>query len=110
MGKYSHAMPYMSCDPLHLITSVYKCHVTHSISSPQYAVQVLDLVRGALPMVLVAYQQLTGGQGTEEGKVYSDTKHRHYAVIESEHPYKQACVTHHKVPLSVLKCASLLAR
>ena len=40
---------------------------------------------------------LGDSQGIEEGKVYSDTKHKHYAVIETEHPYKQACVTHHKV-------------
>ena len=66
----------------------------------QYAVQVLDLVRSTLPMVLEASRQL--GQGSEEGKVYSDTKHRHYAVIETDHPYKQACVTHHKVITRVL--------
>ena len=55
-----------------------------------------------LPVISIATQCLgqsdKGGDGKpEDSSVYSDTKHLHYATVETEHPYKDACVSYYKV-------------
>ena len=62
----------------------------------QYAVEVLDLVKQTLPVISAASRSL-GRNREEEGGVYSDTKHLHYATVETEHPYKPSSVTHYQV-------------
>ncbi len=59
--------------------------------SVQFAVEVLDLVRRTLPVVS-ATAQFTS-------KVAQPDHHNlvHYATVETEHPYKQATVSHFKV-------------
>ena len=56
---------------------------------------MLDLVKRTLPVISAAAQSAVEEAG--ESSVYSDTKLLHYATVETEHPYKQATVTHFKV-------------
>ncbi|XP_067419374.1 E3 ubiquitin-protein ligase MYCBP2 isoform X7 [Emydura macquarii macquarii] len=76
---------------------------------PKVAVEVFGLVQQLLPSVAVLNQKYappsfnpnqstdsTTGNQPEQGLSASTTSN-HYAVIESEHPYKPACVTHYKV-------------
>ena len=63
----------------------------------QYAVEVLDLVKRSLPVMVAATSAERAARGERDPSVYSDTRHLHYATLETEHPYKQAHVTHHKV-------------
>ena len=55
-------------------------------------------MKRTLPVISVAAE--CAGQaspGDREPWVYSDARHLHYATLETEHPYKQAGVIHHKV-------------
>ncbi|XP_043390238.1 E3 ubiquitin-protein ligase MYCBP2 isoform X25 [Chelonia mydas] len=76
---------------------------------PKVAVEVFGLVQQLLPSVAVLNQKYappsfnpnqstdsTTGNQPEQG-LSAGTTSNHYAVIESEHPYKPACVTHYKV-------------
>ncbi|XP_025027421.1 E3 ubiquitin-protein ligase MYCBP2 isoform X2 [Python bivittatus] len=76
---------------------------------PKVAVEVFGLVQQLLPSVAVLNQKYTPlafnpnqstdsatGNQPEQG-LSACTTSSHYAVIESEHPYKPACVTHYKV-------------
>ncbi|KAM9172750.1 E3 ubiquitin-protein ligase MYCBP2 isoform 15-T15 [Pangshura tecta] len=76
---------------------------------PKVAVEVFGLVQQILPSVAVLNQKYappsfnpnqstdsTTGNQPEQG-LSAGTTSNHYAVIESEHPYKPACVTHYKV-------------
>ena len=87
-----------------------------SVAMVQYAVEVLDLVKRSLPVMLVAAASAErAAQRERDPSVYSDTRHLHYATLETEHPYKQASVIHHKVgrmsisrspvPLSAVTCS-----
>lgn len=71
--------------------------------------EVFGLVQQLLPSVAVLNQKYTPlafnpnqstdsttGNQPEQG-LSACTTSNHYAVIESEHPYKPACVTHYKV-------------
>uniref|UniRef100_A0A8C2YGI1 E3 ubiquitin-protein ligase MYCBP2 n=1 Tax=Coturnix japonica TaxID=93934 RepID=A0A8C2YGI1_COTJA len=73
------------------------------------AVEVFGLVQQLLPSVAVLNQKYappafnpnqstdsTTGNQPEQG-LSACTTSNHYAVVESEHPYKPACVTHYKV-------------
>lgn len=75
----------------------------------QVAVEVFGLVQQLLPSVAVLNQKYappafnpnqstdsTTGNQPEQG-LSACTTSNHYAVVESEHPYKPACVTHYKV-------------
>lgn len=75
----------------------------------QVAVEVFGLVQQLLPSVAILNQKYappafnpnqstdsTTGNQPEQG-LSACTTSNHYAVIESEHPYKPACVTHYKV-------------
>lgn len=66
----------------------------------QYAVEIMDLVKRTLPVVTMAMKCLWQSS-TEEPGVYSDTKHMHYATVETDHPYKPASVAYFKVRPSV---------
>ena len=73
----------------------------------QYAVEVLDLVKRSLPVMLVAAASAEqAAQRERDPSVYSDTRHLHYATLETEHPYKQASVIHHKVGRMSVSCSS----
>ncbi|XP_054065883.1 E3 ubiquitin-protein ligase MYCBP2 isoform X15 [Rissa tridactyla] len=76
---------------------------------PKVAVEVFGLVQQLLPSVAVLNQKYappafnpnqstdsTTGNQPEQG-LSACTTSNHYAVVESEHPYKPACVTHYKV-------------
>ncbi|XP_032082572.1 E3 ubiquitin-protein ligase MYCBP2 isoform X2 [Thamnophis elegans] len=76
---------------------------------PKVAMEVFGLVQQLLPSVAVLNQKYTPlafnpnqstdsttGNQPEQG-LSACTTSNHYAVIESEHPYKPACVTHYKV-------------
>uniref|UniRef100_A0A8C6XJU4 RCR-type E3 ubiquitin transferase n=1 Tax=Naja naja TaxID=35670 RepID=A0A8C6XJU4_NAJNA len=76
---------------------------------PKVAVEVFGLVQQLLPSVAVLNQKYTPlafnpnqstdsttGNQPEQG-LSACTTSNHYAVIESEHPYKPACVTQYKV-------------
>ncbi|KAF7242031.1 E3 ubiquitin-protein ligase MYCBP2, partial [Varanus komodoensis] len=76
---------------------------------PKVAVEVFGLVQQLLPSVAVLNQKYappafnpnqstdsTTGNPPEQG-LSACTTSNHYAVIECEHPYKPACVTHYKV-------------
>ncbi|XP_063160582.1 E3 ubiquitin-protein ligase MYCBP2 isoform X7 [Candoia aspera] len=76
---------------------------------PKVAVEVFGLVQQLLPPVAVLNQRYTPpsfnpnqstdsatGNQPEQG-LSACTTSNHYAVVESEHPYKPACVTHYKV-------------
>ncbi|XP_059573809.1 E3 ubiquitin-protein ligase MYCBP2 isoform X17 [Alligator mississippiensis] len=76
---------------------------------PKVAVEVFGLVQQLLPSVAVLNQKYappafnpnqstdsTTGNQPEQG-LSACTTSNHYSVIESEHPYKPACVTHYKV-------------
>ncbi|XP_075774972.1 E3 ubiquitin-protein ligase MYCBP2 isoform X15 [Pelodiscus sinensis] len=76
---------------------------------PKVAVEVFGLVQQLLPSVAILNQKYappsfnpnqstdsTTGNQPEQG-LSAGTTSNHYAVIESEHPYKPACVTHYKV-------------
>ncbi|XP_075279518.1 E3 ubiquitin-protein ligase MYCBP2 isoform X14 [Opisthocomus hoazin] len=76
---------------------------------PKVAVEVFGLVQQVLPSVAVLNQKYappafnpnqstdsTTGNQPEQG-LSACTTSNHYAVVESEHPYKPACVTHYKV-------------
>ena len=69
---------------------------TPPLTPPQHSVEVVDLVKRVLPVVSAAVQSVTGGEG-EDSSTYSDTKLLHYAIVETEHPYKPASVSHFKV-------------
>ena len=58
---------------------------------------MLDLVKRSLPVMVAAMSAERAARGERDPSVYSDTRHLHYATLETEHPYKQAHVTHHKV-------------
>ena len=58
---------------------------------------MLDLVKRSLPVMVAATSAERAARGERDPSVYSDTRHLHYATLETEHPYKQAHVTHHKV-------------
>lgn len=73
------------------------------------AVEVFGLVQQLLPSVAILNQKYappafnpnqstdsTTGNQPEQG-LSACTTSNHYAVIESEHPYKPACVMHYKV-------------
>lgn len=75
----------------------------------QVAVEVFGLVQQLLPSVAILNQKYappafnpnqstdsTTGNQPEQG-LSACTTSNHYAVIECEHPYKPACVTHYKV-------------
>ncbi|OXB59228.1 hypothetical protein ASZ78_013314, partial [Callipepla squamata] len=75
---------------------------------PKVAVEVFGLVQQLLPSVAVLNQKYappafnpnqstdsTTGNQPEQG-LSACTTSNHYAVVESEHPYKPACVTHYK--------------
>lgn len=55
--------------------------------------EVLDLVKRTLPIISTASRSVQ----TDESTVYSDTKHLHYATVETDHPYKPSAVTHYQV-------------
>ena len=40
---------------------------------------------------------VAGSESTESVQSYSDTNFMHYATVETEHPYKQASVSHFRV-------------
>ena len=88
--------------PLFLLPSlshthtVYTCIIlTHSLYNIlQYAVEVLDLVKRTLPVISATTHSI---QSEEPVTVYTDTKHLHYANIETDHPYKPSAVTHYRV-------------
>ncbi|KAL9867098.1 E3 ubiquitin-protein ligase MYCBP2 isoform 14-T14 [Geothlypis trichas] len=76
---------------------------------PKVAVEVFGLVQQLLPSVAVLNQKYappafnpnqstdsTTGNQPEQG-LSACTTSNHYAVVESEHPYKPASVTHYKV-------------
>ncbi len=77
----------------------------------QFSVEVLDLVKRTLPVVSAAAQfaskvvrpeetassTVSGSESTESACAYSDTSLMHYATVETEHPYKQAAVSHFRV-------------
>ena len=71
----------------------------------KFSVEVLDLVKRTLPVASAAAQfasravQSAGVQQASpaESSTYSDTNLMHYATVETEHPYKQATVSHFKV-------------
>ncbi|XP_053161485.1 E3 ubiquitin-protein ligase MYCBP2 isoform X13 [Hemicordylus capensis] len=76
---------------------------------PKVAVEVFGLVQQLLPSVAILNQKYappafnpnqstdsTTGNQPEQG-LSACTTSNHYAVIECEHPYKPACVTHYKV-------------
>ncbi|XP_064912171.1 E3 ubiquitin-protein ligase MYCBP2 isoform X6 [Columba livia] len=76
---------------------------------PKVAVEIFGLVQQLLPSVAVLNQKYappafnpnqstdsTTGNQPEQG-LSACTTSNHYAVVESEHPYKPACVTHYKV-------------
>ncbi|KAK2118961.1 E3 ubiquitin-protein ligase mycbp2 [Saguinus oedipus] len=76
---------------------------------PKVAVEVFGLVQQLLPSVAILNQKYappafnpnqstdsTTGNQPEQG-LSACTTSSHYAVIESEHPYKPACVMHYKV-------------
>lgn len=57
--------------------------------------EVLDLVKRTLPIISKASCLVQADEST----VYSDTKHLHYATLETEHPYKPSTVTHYQVAI-----------
>ncbi len=74
--------------------------------------EILDLVKRTLPVVSAAAQfaskvvrpgeasagsDVSGSESTESTRTYSDTNLMHYATVETEHPYKQATVSHFRV-------------
>lgn len=80
----------------------------------QFAVEVLDLVKQTLPVASAAAQLASkvllsrsavcegddgdiGVGGDPIPPPYSDADLLHYATVETEHPYKQASVSHFKV-------------
>ncbi len=77
----------------------------------QFAVEVLDLVKQTLPVASAAAQTAVkvvqsrsalrdgadDGGSTPQTAEYSDIGLLHYATVETEHPYKQASVSHFKV-------------
>ncbi|XP_077200061.1 E3 ubiquitin-protein ligase MYCBP2 isoform X16 [Paroedura picta] len=76
---------------------------------PKVAVEVFGLVQQLLPSVAILNQKYappafnpnqstdsTTGNQPEQG-LSACTTSNHYAVIECEHPYKPACITHYKV-------------
>ncbi|KAI5621081.1 STE20/SPS1-related proline-alanine-rich protein kinase [Silurus asotus] len=80
-----------------------------SIQHPQAAVEVFGLVQELLPAVSALNQKYappafnpnqstdsTTGNQPEQG-LSACTTSSHYAVLESDHPYKQAAVTQYKV-------------
>ena len=72
-------------------------HVDH-VYTHQYAVEVLSLVKRALGVVSLVAQSSVSLSDTSP--LYSDTKSMHYATVETEHPYKPACIKHFKVKFS----------
>lgn len=68
----------------------------------QIAVQVLEIIQEILPPVtsLCIQEHSTGSDGTDsKSKIYNAEPVRHYAVVESEHPYKPASVNNYRVNL-----------
>jgi len=87
----------------------------------QFAVEVLDLIKEALPVATAAaklasslsHSQTFSEDASEEGEVSSNTDAvsksaprdlvgLHYATVETDHPYKQSAVSHFKVSASVV--------
>ncbi|MXQ93585.1 hypothetical protein E5288_WYG018908 [Bos mutus] len=82
---------------------------------PKVAVEVFGLVQQLLPSVAILNQKYappafnpnqstdsTTGNQPEQG-LSACTTSNHYAVIESEHPYKPACVMHYKTASDYVK-------
>lgn len=87
----------------------------------QVAVEVFGLVQQLLPSVAVLNQKYappafnpnqstdsTTGNQPEQG-LSACTTSNHYAVVESDHPYKPASVTHYKVS-TISKCTCCFLR
>ena len=55
----------------------------------------MTLVQRVLPVISAATNYLRQSAGESHG--YSDAKLMHYANVDTEHPYKQACVTYYRV-------------
>ena len=56
----------------------------------------MTLVQRMLPVVSAATNSLRQSDG-EVSPGYSDAKLMHYANLDTDHPYKQACVTYYRV-------------
>ena len=67
----------------------------------QYAVEVLGLVKRTLPIISMATKVLEQSIKGDDSGVYSDTKHLHYATVETSHPYQPVCVSHYKVTSAI---------
>lgn len=82
----------------HTHTHTQSLSHTHTMlpPNPQYAVEVLDLVKRTLPIISVATHTVQQSDESSSN-VYSDTKHLHYATVETDHPYKPSAVTHYRV-------------
>ena len=78
----------------------------------QFSVEVLDIVKRTLPVASAAAQfagrvtrpvdtapPVDSPETTKDqiASTYSDTNLTHYATVETEHPYKQATVSHFRV-------------
>ncbi len=72
--------------------------------------EILDLVKRTLPVASAAAQfankiikpldsvpAARGSDSTESSPTYSDANLTHYATVETDHPYKQAVVSHFRV-------------
>ncbi|XP_071950592.1 E3 ubiquitin-protein ligase MYCBP2-like isoform X2 [Antedon mediterranea] len=90
----------------HLLPLVLAHTAPVGSSDPRSAVQVLGLVKELLPLVTAVnlqtdpplnYSSTNGQSGDLMTDSNSVTTSSHYAVVESDHPYKIATVSHYKV-------------
>ena len=73
---------------------------TYTYAQTQYAVEIVNLVKRTLPIVSAAAHSV--GRRANKSGLDSDTKHLHYVSVETEHPYKPACVKHYQVSDALL--------
>ncbi|XP_033112056.1 E3 ubiquitin-protein ligase MYCBP2-like [Anneissia japonica] len=90
----------------HLLPLVLAHTTPVGSSDPRSAVQVLGLVKELLPLVTAVNLQTDpplnySSANGQSGDIMTDsnavTTSNHYAVVESDHPYKPATVSHYKV-------------
>lgn len=112
-GGFCNRCPSLHNSKHHLTTVCYHsllgcfgfCDFNCILCPPQFSVEILDLVKRTLPVASTAAQlagkvtslpkdPLTITSSESSGSVYSDTNLMHYATVETEHPYKQATVSH----------------
>lgn len=116
MGSFAFVLPYHYLPYMQLpcFISIYNLP---KVPIMQGAVQILSLIQEILPATASLIrvhlphghapadtgQVLEGGAVASESSsgMFSSANHRHYAIIESDHPYKPATVSNYKVSLEV---------